>query len=169
MATHGGELTEKLALTIGLRLSRQPMYRGYLLLGGGEEPLTAWKQGTVLPLSQDGLLTAEEVSGLDLSGTWLTVLSACRSGAGEARSGEGILGLRRGFALAGTEYLLFTLWSVDDEATATFMKRFYRQIFQHQEPALAFVEVQAAEFARLRREKGLATAVYRAGGLVLTR
>jgi CHAT domain-containing protein len=169
LATHGGELNEQLANTIGLRLSRQPMYRGYLLLGGAEESLAAWRHGVVLPLSQDGLLTAEEVGGLDLGGTWLTVLSACRSGAGEARGGEGILGLRRGFALAGTEYLVFTLWPVNDAATARFMKQFYQRIFQQEEPALAFYRAQIAELRRLRQEQGLSTAVYQAGGLVLTR
>ena len=169
LATHGGELTEELAQTVGSHLGSHPMYRGFLLLGGAEKTLAAWRNGDVPPLSSDGILTAEEVTGLDLGGTWLTVLSACKTGAGDAKSGEGILGLRRGFSLAGTQYLLFTLWSVDDRATADFMGRFYERLFNGADPERAFYETQLTELRRLKSEQGLSPAAFRAGGLVLTR
>jgi CHAT domain-containing protein len=51
----------------------------------------------VPPVENDGILTAEDVSTLDLQGTWLVTLSACDTGSAEARAGEGIMGLRRGF------------------------------------------------------------------------
>jgi CHAT domain-containing protein len=168
-ATHGGALQGDWAQAVGDRLSKRPMYRGFLWLGGAEKTLEAWKRGKVLPFSEDGILTAEEVGGLDLGGTWLTVLSACQSGAGDARSGEGVLGLRRGFALAGTENLLFTLWSVDDESTARFMETFYDRLFQTMDPHRAFQEAQVAELLRWKQDRGIPVAVFRAGAFVLTR
>ncbi|HEX4960498.1 MAG TPA: CHAT domain-containing tetratricopeptide repeat protein [Thermoanaerobaculia bacterium] len=169
LATHGGQLSGDWEGLIGARLSKRPMYRGFVILGGAGKTLEAWKRGTVFPFSEDGILTAEEVGGLDLSRTWLTVLSACQTGAGEVRSGEGVLGLRRGFALAGTQYLLFTLWSVEDEATARFMENFYRQLFQTLDPVRAFQETQAAELVRLKQLEGIRRAAVHVGGFVLTR
>jgi CHAT domain-containing protein len=169
LATHGGQLSGDWEGLIGARLSKQPMYRGYVILGGAGKTLEAWKRGTLLPFSEDGILTAEEVGGFDLGKTWLTVLSACQTGAGEVRSGEGVLGLRRGFALAGTQYLLFTLWSVDDKATAEFMKQFYERLFQTLDPTRAFHEAQVAELVRLKQAKGPPEAALKAGVFVLTR
>jgi tetratricopeptide (TPR) repeat protein len=170
LATHGGTIDDQFAQVIGSRLGKQPMYRGYLLLGGAAKTIDAWHQGSVPPFSEDGILTAEEVGGLDLSRTWLTVLSACRTGIGDARTGEGILGLRRGFVLAGTEHLLFTLWSVDDEATARFMESFYERLFQTGDPARSFQDTQRAELLAWKRgADGLRNAVLRAGGFVLSR
>ena len=58
------------------------------------------------PVENDGILTAEDVSILDLQGTWLVTLSAGDTGSGEARAGEGVMGLRRGFIQAGAQNLL---------------------------------------------------------------
>lgn len=169
LATHGGQLGGETSSAIESRMSRVPMYRGFVLLGGGRESLKSWGRGATTPFSSDGILTAEEVGGLDLYGTRLTVLSGCQTGAGESRSGEGILGLRRGFLLAGTESLLFTLWPVDDRAAAQFMERFYERLFATNDPFLAFHEVQRERLGRLREEKDLSRAVAQAGGFVLTR
>jgi len=79
------------------------------------------------------------------------------------------LGLRRGFALAGTENLLFTLWSVDDEATAQFMDAFYERLFQTSDPSRAFHETQVQELLRWKQMNGIPGAVFRAGGFVLMR
>jgi CHAT domain len=68
------------------------------------------QRGEVLPTENDGIVTAEEAGGLKLDGTWLVVLSACETGSGEARAGEGAMGLRRGFIPAGAQNLLQTLW-----------------------------------------------------------
>jgi tetratricopeptide (TPR) repeat protein len=168
LATHGGQMDGNFEGMIGARLSKEPMYRGFVILGGAGKTLDAWKRGVLPPFSEDGILTAEEVGGLDLGTTWLTVLSACQTGAGEERSGEGVLGLRRGFALAGTQYLLFTLWSVDDQATAEFMKQFYGRLFKTLDPPRAFYEAQVAELVRLKQAKGLSAAALKAGVFVLT-
>ena len=77
----------------------------------------------------DGILTAQEVSTLDLRGTELAVLSACDTGTGDILIGEGILGLRRAFQAAGTRTLVTSLWPVDDEATQRWMVAFYRSLW----------------------------------------
>ncbi len=73
----------------------------------------------------DGLLSAQEASLLDLDGTQLVVLSACDSGLGVARAGEGVFGLRKAFALAGARAQTFALWPVPDATTTRFMEMYY--------------------------------------------
>jgi CHAT domain-containing protein len=159
-ATHGGEQNIEQSSDSQNRPGNNPMYRGFLLLGNHNQGRQS---------SDDGILTAEEATGLDLSGTWLTVLSACRSGAGDARIGEGVLGLRRGFTLAGTENLLFTLWSVDDEPTAQFMEAFYEKLFASGDVSESFRNTQIDELRLWKRALGVREAVFRAGGFSLTK
>jgi len=73
------------------------MHRSGLALAGAQTTIEAWKRDEVPAVENDGILTAEDVSTLDLQGTWLVTLSACDTGSGEARAGEGVMGLRRGF------------------------------------------------------------------------
>lgn len=75
--------------------------------------------------SQDGFLQLHDVYNLDLSGTYLVVLSACRTGLGKDVKGEGLVGLTRGFMYAGARSVVASLWKVDDRATAALMKQFY--------------------------------------------
>jgi CHAT domain-containing protein len=75
----------------------------------------------------DGFLTATEASKLQLSAR-LTVLSACKTGAGDSASGEGVLGMSRAFMLAGSESVVVSLWSVDSLATEALMVEFYRRL-----------------------------------------
>src|SRR5258708_33712535 len=93
------------------------MHCSGLALAGANVTLKAWKRGEAPPAEDDGIITAEDVAALDLKDTWLVTLSACSTGLGEARAGEGVLGLRRGFVQAGTENLLMTLWPISDAAT----------------------------------------------------
>jgi CHAT domain-containing protein len=72
-----------------------------------------------------GILTALEASGLNLWGTKLVTLSACDTGLGEIRNGEGVYGLRRAFVLAGAETLVMSLWPVSDSTARETMVRYY--------------------------------------------
>src|SRR5581483_3696611 len=74
---------------------------------------------------EDGILTAQEATNLDLWGTRLVTLSACETGIGDALSHEGVFGLRRALTLAGSQSQLLTLWQVDDAATVSVMRSFY--------------------------------------------
>ena len=103
---------------------------------------------------------------MDLAGVRLVTLSACDTGAGESRSGEGVFGLRRAFMLAGSDNLLMSLWPVGDQITAEIMADFYRKAFESGDLATAFTETQRNWLERLRSEKGVAVAVREAGPFV---
>jgi len=97
-----------------------PQMRSGLVLAGANQP----DANSV----DDGYLTAAEAVMLQLDGTELVVLSACSTGQGEIRSGEGVYGLQRSLTVAGARSTLLSLWKVDDVATAEFMSRFYKRL-----------------------------------------
>ncbi len=99
----------------------------------------------------DGILTALEITGMDLYGTELVVLSACDTGVGEIKTGEGVFGLRRAFALAGARNLLMSLWPVSDEITANQMKGFYQNL-QKLPPAEALRQAQLETIKELKAQ-----------------
>ena len=99
---------------------QDPMLRSGLLFTGANRAFQGEEtQG------ENGLLTAAEVSLLDLRGTELVILSACETGKGEFKNSEGVYGLRKGFADAGAQNVIMSLWKVDDKVTQEFMTRFY--------------------------------------------
>jgi len=82
--------------------------------------------------SEDGVLTAQEEAGLDLRGTQLVVLSACKTGIGNVANGEGVYGLRRALVLAGAASQLTSLWQVSDEGTKNLMVQYYDRLLANQ-------------------------------------
>ena len=81
------------------------------------------------PAADDGILTAEEVASLDITGTEWVVLSACDTGLGEIAVGEGVVGLRRAFHIAGARTVIMSLWSVEDQSARAWMRELYRARF----------------------------------------
>jgi CHAT domain-containing protein/tetratricopeptide (TPR) repeat protein len=101
-----------------------------------------------------GILTAEEVASLDLHGTEWAVLSACDTGLGEIKSGEGVFGLRRAFQIAGVRTVIMSLWSVDDQSTRTWMQALYRERFQKDAGTADAVRNASLQMLQTRRARG---------------
>ena len=100
---------------------------------------------------EDGILTALEATGVDLWGTKLAVLSACETGVGEPRRGDGVYGLRRALVMAGSESQLISLWQVSDLATRDLMTSYYRELGRGAGRAAALREVQRAMLRQPKR------------------
>ena len=147
---------------------KNPMHRSGLALAGAQRTLEAWAKGEAPPSDNDGIVTAEEVGGLKLKGTWLVVLSACETGTGQAKAGEGVMGLRRGFIQAGAQNLLMTLWPISDETTVQIMRDFYDRAFASGNAPQSLLDVQREWLVKLRKEKGLLYAVNRAGPFIMS-
>ncbi len=107
------------------KMSDHPMIRSGLILAGGNH---AWKYGKpALEGKEDGILTAYEISQMNLSNTELVVLSACETGLGDIQGNEGVYGLQRAFKIAGAKYLIMSLWQVPDNQTSLLMTTFYKK------------------------------------------
>jgi CHAT domain-containing protein/Tfp pilus assembly protein PilF len=120
-----------------------PMVRSGLALAGAN-------YASSVTNGDDGILTALEVSSMDLHGTELVTLSACETAAGEVHVGEGVYGLRRAFVLAGARNLLMTLWNVRDRVAAEQMQHFYEGYRRGATPAAALRDAQIETIQHLR-------------------
>lgn len=112
--------------------------RSGLILAGGQR---AWLGEPIPDQVEDGILLAEEIAAMDLSGTDLVVLSACETGLGEITS-EGVFGLQRAFKKAGVQTLVMSLWKVHDTATSLMMRTFYENLLAGKSKREAFATAQ---------------------------
>ena len=116
IASHGFFLEDLARGDAQAAAAGNPLLRSGLVLAGANEAQNG---------SSDGILTALEASSLDLWGTKLVTLSACDTGVGEIRNGEGVYGLRRAFLLAGAETVVMNLWPVSDYVARDVMVTYY--------------------------------------------
>ncbi len=107
--------------------AEDPLLRSGLIMAGANQK---WRGKPLTSEQEDGILTAYEVSQMDLSGTDLVVLSGCETGLGEVSDVEGVYGLQRAFQMAGVRYLIMSLWQVPDEETRHMMMFFYQEWLQ---------------------------------------
>ena len=122
LATHGFFLTDQdlLLAEKGQIKFENPLVRSGIVLAGANRSLRSG--------SDEGIVTAEKVLSLRLSGTEFVVLSACETGLGDIKRGEGVFGLRRAFTQAGAKGLVMSLWSVPDRETKEIMVKFYSNV-----------------------------------------
>jgi CHAT domain-containing protein/Tfp pilus assembly protein PilF len=132
-----------------LRLSKwaahikNPLLRSGLALAGANRNESG---------DEDGVLTALEVAGLDLWGTELVVLSACDTGVGEVKNGDGVYGLRRALVLAGSETQVISLWPVSDKVTRELMVAYFSGLKHGQGRGEALRRVQLKMIANPKRQ-----------------
>ena len=150
IASHGYSLAPSLPETPGIQGipsslpemmagGEIPLMRSGLLLAGANQ---AWVSGSRFPGREDGILTAWEISHLDLSATQMAVLSACQTGLGEIRGSEGVYGLQRALFMAGAKSMVVSHWEVPDLETMDLMERFYRHMTGGNDPETAFLKAR---------------------------
>jgi len=132
IATHGFFLPSTLQHT-------NAMFRSGLLLAGSNQ---SWSGNTKQTRHEDGVLSAYEISHLDLSNTLLVTMSACETGLGGIEDNEGVYGLQRGFKMAGVKQVLMSLWSVPDKETTELMLHFYNNLLQEHDANKALQQAQ---------------------------
>ena len=105
---------------------------------------------------EDAFLTAYDVAGMNLTGTDLVVLSGCDTGLGDTFAGEGVLGLRRAFQIAGARYVVMSLWPLQDKEAVRQMREFYKAYTAGKTPVLALQDMQRERISWLRNALGYA-------------
>jgi CHAT domain-containing protein len=121
-------------------LANDPMLRSGLILSGGNY---AWSGKTAIPGVEDGIVTAYEISQMDLSNTELVILSACETALGDVKGSEGVFGLQRAFKMAGVKRMIVSLWKVPDKETSELMTAFYKYWFDGKSIENAFAQAQS--------------------------
>lgn len=119
-----------------------------LMLAGASNSLYYRRNQLAFEGEEDGILTAYEAMNLNLDHTDLVVLSACETGLGTIKNGEGVYGLQRAFKVAGAETIVLSLWKVDDRTTQKLLYYFYQEWLRHGNKQQAFKTAQV----KLREE-----------------
>jgi CHAT domain-containing protein/Tfp pilus assembly protein PilF len=122
------------------KTSDNPMMRSGFLMAGANN---FWGKVNINSNIEDGILTASEISNLDLSACQLVVLSACETGLGEINGSEGVFGLQRAFKMAGVKNIIMSLWKVPDIQTAELFDIFYSECFSGKTIHQAFQTAQS--------------------------
>ena len=122
------------------KAAEDPMMRSGLLLAGANK---YWGKPAQNLTSDDGILTASEISNLDLSACQLVVMSACETGLGQINGSEGVFGLQRAFKMAGVKNIIMSLWKVPDAQTAELFDIFYYECLSGKTIHKAFQLAQA--------------------------
>jgi CHAT domain-containing protein len=122
------------------KIAEDPMMRSGLILAGANKNLKKSSEGDTI---EDGILTASEISNLDLSACQLVILSACETGLGQINGSEGVFGLQRAFKMAGVKNIIMSLWKVPDAPTAELFDIFYTECFAGKTIHEAFQTSQA--------------------------
>jgi CHAT domain-containing protein/Tfp pilus assembly protein PilF len=135
-----------------LRTVKNPLLRSGIVLAGAN----ALGEQTTIADVDDGWVTAEEIALMNLQGTDLVVLSACESGLGDIKTGEGVYGLRRAFLYAGARTLVTSLYKVPDNETRQMMQRFYGSLKAGKSKLEALHDAQLAVIQQRRKEHGAA-------------
>lgn len=147
IATHGyfkQDIESKDGSVFGVHnenASDNPLLRSGLILAGTGKALADTTSADISN-NDNGILTAYEAMNLSLDDTELVVLSACETGLGEVKSGEGVYGLQRAFQVAGADALIMSLWKVSDDATQKLMTSFYNNWISSGNKQVAFREAQ---------------------------
>ena len=115
---------------------------------------------------EDGILTAEEIAAMDLNGVEWAVLSACDTGSGPVRAGEGVFGLRRAFQVAGVRTIIMSLWAVEDQSARRWMTALYEARFEKGRNTAQAVRQASARMLDERRAKGQSTHPFYWAGFV---
>lgn len=171
LATHGFFLNTHCpsSLDSSLKLSSQvqptaasenPLLLTGLVFAGANHRQTAG------PGEDDGILTAEEIAAINLEGLEWAVLSACDTGLGEIKSGEGVLGLRRAFQIAGARTVIMSLWPVEDNSAEEWMTALYERRLVRGRDTAASVREASLQVLRQRRAKGQSTHPFYWAGFV---
>jgi tetratricopeptide (TPR) repeat protein/CHAT domain-containing protein len=126
------------------KTSDNPMIRSGLLFGGANLTWQGKGDSLLNTTNEDGVLTAYELSQLDLTNIKLAVLSACETGKGAIQGSEGTFGLKRALKLAGVDNMIVSLWKVPDDATMEMMTLFYTELANTKKPVSSFEIAQKA-------------------------